>query len=151
MTSSLSAILFPAPPRRIPYERGINIALRSAHLVTSGILLGGHAFDVPPHRIILFLYLTIASGVGLVFLELYSSCRWIYLGKGILVGLKVALLVAAGVWWEHRVVFLVLVVLVGSVGSHMPARFRYYSFLHGRVIADPVKIPVGAPVSTWGQ
>ncbi|MBI3085504.1 MAG: hypothetical protein HYY88_07245 [candidate division NC10 bacterium] len=151
MTSSLSAMLFPAIPRRIPYERGITIALRTAHLMTSGLLLGGHAFDVAPHRLIIFLYLTIASGVGMVFLELYSSCRWIYLGKGVMVSLKVVLLLATGIWWEQRVVFLLLVVLVGSVGSHMPARFRYYSFIHGRVISDPGRVPIGAPVSTWRQ
>jgi hypothetical protein len=151
MGSTLAAILFPATPRHIPGERGITIALRTAHLMTSGCLLGGHAFDVAPHRLIVFLYLTIASGVGLALLELYSSCRWIYLGKGVMVGLKVALLIAAGLWWERRVVFLLLVVLVGSVGSHMPARFRYYSLLHGRVIADPAKVLVGAPVSAWRQ
>jgi len=151
MSSRLCAMLFPATPRRIPYDRGINIALRTAHLMTFGILLGGHVFDVSADRLILLLYLTIASGVGLVLLELYTSCRWIYLGKGAMVILKVALLIAAGVWWEQRVVLLLLVVLVGSVGSHMPARFRYYSLIHGRVVSDPVKVPVGPPVSTWRQ
>ncbi len=151
MTSRLFTLLFPTTPRRVPCERAISITLRTGHLMTSGLLLGGHAFDVAPHRLILLLYLTIASGVGLAFLELYSSCRWIYLGKGILVILKVALLLAAGVWWEQRVVFLLLVVLVGSVGSHMPARYRYYSLIHRRVISDPVKVPMEAPVSVWRQ
>jgi hypothetical protein len=151
MGPRLIEILFPVTPRRIPYDRGINIALRTAHLMTSGILLGGHVFAISAERLILLLYLTIASGVGMVLLELYTSCRWIYLGKGAMVMLKVALLIAAGVWWEQRVVLLLLVVLVGSVGSHMPARFRYYSLIHGRVISDPVKLPVVAPVSTWRQ
>jgi hypothetical protein len=151
MSPRLSEILFPEPPRRIPHERGINIALRTAHLMTSGVLLGGHVFDVPADRLILLLYLTIASGVGLVLLELYTSCRWIYLGKGAMIILKLGLLIAAGVWWDQRVVFLLLVVLIGSVGSHMPARFRYYSLVHGQVISDPVKVPIGAPVSTWRQ
>jgi hypothetical protein len=151
MGPRLSEILFPAMPRRVPHERGITIALRTAHLMTSGILLGGHFFDMPADRLIQFLYLTIASGVGLILLELYASCRWIYLGKGAMVLLKVGLLIAAGVWWDQRVVFLLLVVLAGSVGSHMPARFRYYSLIHGRVISDPVKVPIGVPVSTWRQ
>jgi hypothetical protein len=64
-----------------------------------------------------------------------------------MVFLKMALLVAAGVWWEQRVVFLLLVVLVASVGSHMPARFRHYSFLHGRTLVDPPKMSIGAPLS----
>jgi hypothetical protein len=151
MASALADILFPATIRRVPGERGINIALRTAHLMTSGILLGGHAFDVPAHRLILFLYLTIASGAGLILLDLYSSCRWIYLGKGVTVILKLALVIAAGVWWEHRVVLLLLVVLIGSVGSHMPARFRYYSLIHGRTILDPPKAAVGARTSLWRQ
>lgn len=151
MASTLSAILFPATPRSIPCERGINIALRTAHLMTSGVLLGGHAFDVPAHRLILLLYLTIASGAAMILLELYASCRWIYLGKGVMVGLKIVLLIAAGVFWEQRVVFLLLVVLVASVGSHMPARFRHYSFLHGRIIVDPPKVRIGAPLSTRRQ
>ena len=151
MASTLLAILFPATTRRVPGERGINIALRTAHLMTSGILLGGHAFDVPAHRLILFLYLTIASGAGLILLELYSSCRWIYLGKGVMVILKIALVIAAGVWWEHRVVLLLLVVLIGSVGSHMPARFRYFSLIHGRTILDPPKAAIGATTSAWRQ
>jgi hypothetical protein len=151
MARTLSAILFPATPRHVPYERGINIALRTAHLMTSGVLLGGHTFDFPAHRLILFLYLTIASGLCLILLELYSSCRWIYLGKGVMVSVKIALLIAAGVWWKHRVAFLMLVVLVGSVGSHMPARFRYYSLLHGRTIIDPPKSTIGVATSTWRQ
>jgi hypothetical protein len=151
MPSRLNGILFPPTPRRIPCERGINIALRTAHLATAGILLGGHVFDVSADRLILSLYLTIASGAGLVLLELYTSCRWIYLGKGALVLLKLGLLIAAGLWWEQRVGFLLLVVLIGSVGSHMPARLRYYSLIHGRVILEPAKAPVGAPVSTWRQ
>jgi len=151
MASALADILFPATIRRVPGERGINIALRTAHLMTSGILLGGHAFDVPAHRLILFLYLTIASGAGLILLELYSSCRWIYLGKGVTVILKLSLVIAAGVWWEHRVVLLLLVVLIGSVGSHMPARFRYYSLIHGRTILDPPKAALGATASAWRQ
>jgi len=151
MASALADILFPATIRRVPGERGINIALRTAHLMTSGILLGGHVFDVPAHRLILFLYLTIASGAGLILLDLYSSCRWIYLGKGVTVILKLSLVIAAGVWWEHRVVLLLLVVLIGSVGSHMPARFRYYSLIHGRTILDPPKAAVGARTSLWRQ
>jgi hypothetical protein len=151
MASALADILFPTTIRRVPGERGINIALRTAHLMTSGILLGGHAFDVPAHRLILFLYLTIASGAGLILLDLYSSCRWIYLGKGVTVILKLALVIAAGVWWEHRVVLLLLVVLIGSVGSHMPARFRYYSLIHGRTILDPPKAAIGVTTSTWRQ
>ena len=71
--------------------------------------------------------------------------------SGVMVIVKLALVIAAGLWWEQRLVFLLLVVLIGSVGSHMPARFRYYSFVHGHSIMDPPKAPVGAITSAWRQ
>jgi len=40
----------------------------------------------------------------------------------------------SAVFWEQRVWLLMLVLVIGSVGSHMPGRFRYYSLLHRRVI-----------------
>jgi hypothetical protein len=36
--------------------------------------------------------------------------------------------------WEYRVTILMLIVVIASVGSHMPGRFRYYSVLHRRVL-----------------
>lgn len=151
MTANLFDLLFPDSPRRIPCERGINIALRSAHLMTTSLLVGGHAFDVAPYRLILMLYLTIASGAGLIAMELYRSCRWIYLLKGVLVELKLALLIAAGVWWDHRAPLLLLVVLLASVGSHLPARFRYFSVIHGRVLTEPAPTRNAFSASTWKQ
>jgi hypothetical protein len=150
-TSHFYSILFPDPPRRVPCERGINIALRTAHLMTFGILLGGHVFGIAPHRLILYLYLTIASGAGLIALELYRSCRWVYLGKGVVVVLKLCCLIAAGIWWEQRVVFLLLVVILGSVGSHMPSRLRHYSVLHGRVLTDSGQARLPDSGSSWKQ
>jgi hypothetical protein len=136
MPSGLFATLFPAVPRRLPYARGLNIAFRTAHLVTSGILLGGHVFDIAPHRLIVFLYLTIASGAGLIALELCRSCQWAYEGMGLLVEIKLLLLIAAGIWWDQRAPLIILVVILGSGGAHMPARYRHYSLLHGRVLDE---------------
>ena len=36
--------------------------------------------------------------------------------------------------WPYRVAILAAVIILASVGSHMPARFRYYSILHGRML-----------------
>lgn len=85
---------------------------------------------------VLYLYLTIASGVGLIVLELYRSCHWIYQGMGVLTEIKLGFLASAGVWWDMRVPLLILVVILGSVGSHMPARYRHYSLVHGRVLDE---------------
>jgi hypothetical protein len=112
----------------------MSIALRTVHIAAVGILLGGHTFDVTAGRLLPWLSLSIVSGAGLIGLELYSSCKWLYQGKGVLVLLKLLLIAAVAVCWEQRLWLLLAALVVGSVGSHMPGRFRYYSLIHRRVI-----------------
>jgi len=64
-------VLFPDPPRPLPYARAISIALRTVHIAAVGILLGGHAFEVTAVRLLPWLSLSIISGAGLIGLE-----RW---------------------------------------------------------------------------
>lgn len=127
--------LLPGQMRFLSGTRAISIALRTLHLAAFGLLLGGHAFSVEPERLLPFLSLTVLSGIGLIALELYAvGLYWLFLGKGLMVVLKLALLLLVPIFWEARVMLLLLVVGIGSVGSHMPARFRHYSVLHRRVI-----------------
>lgn len=115
--------------------RSLSIALRTLHLASFGILLGGHAFAIEADRLLPALYLTIASGAGLIALEVYIiGLYWLFLGKGVMVLIKLAVLFAVPLLWEYRVSLLLLVVVIASIGSHMPARYRHYSFLHRRVV-----------------
>jgi hypothetical protein len=140
---SLQALLFPPEPRRLPWNRSWNIGFRTVHLVATSVLLGGHVFAVAPDRLIGWLWVAIASGAGLIAQELYRSCRWAYQLMGVLVVLKLALVLAAGVWWDQRVPLLMVVAVLGSVGSHLPARYRHFSLLHGRTLdeAKPKREP----------
>lgn len=132
--SRLRRLLLPDPPRVVPHARGANIALRTLHLIATGVLLGGHAFDVAAERLLAMLTLAVVSGAGLIFLEAYPSCRWFYQGRGVLVLLKLGLLCLIPWLWDYRLPILLLVVVIASVGSHMSRRYRYYSLLDGRVL-----------------
>jgi hypothetical protein len=134
MPGRLAALLFPDPVRSLPGARAWNIACRTAHIAASGILLGGHAFDVPADRLHTAFILTLVTGLALTFLEAYPSARWVYQGRGVLVLLKLALLALIPFFWPFRLPILLVIVVIASVGSHMPARFRYYSFVHRRVL-----------------
>ena len=64
---------------------------------------------------------------------------------------KMALLCLVPFWWAGRVPILLLVVVIASVGSHMPARLRYYSLLYRRHFkTKPPADPQGGP-SRIGQ
>jgi hypothetical protein len=126
---------FPEKARLLPGTRAISIALRTLHLAAFSVLLGGHAFSVEAEKLLPYLWLTIMSGLGLIALELYAvGLYWLFLGKGIMVLVKLALLLLIPFLWEARLLLLLLVVGIASIGSHMPARYRHYSLLHRRVI-----------------
>ena len=118
--------------------RALNIALRTAHLAAMGVLLGGHAFDIAPERLHLSLWLTLGTGAALAALETGGKLLWLHQGRGLMTLWKLALLGTVPFLWEHRLPILLAVVVIASVGSHMPARYRYYSVIHRRVIHDGI-------------
>lgn len=116
-----------------------NIALRTAHIAAMGVLLGGHAFDLRAKDLLPVLWLTIGTGVGLGMLEAGPSLLWFHQGRGLMTLAKLALLCAVPFLWGHwhvRLAVLLAVVAIASVGSHMPARLRYYSVIYRQVIPD---------------
>ncbi len=126
---------FPQSARRVPGARPISIALRTIHLAAFGFLLGGHAFGADPGRLLPYLYVTILTGLGLIALEVRAlGAHWLFLGKGVAVAVKLAVLLLIPLFWEARVPLLLLVVAIASVSSHMPGRFRYYSLLQRREV-----------------
>lgn len=116
-------------------KRGLSLLLRTIHLVGFGILLGGHTFAIDADRLLPALYLTIASGIGLMTLEISTiGPHWLFMGKGATVLLKLLILLAVPYAWDYRLPLLLLVVVIASVGSHMPGRYRHYSILQGRIV-----------------
>jgi len=116
--------------------RLLNIAFRTAHIAVMGILVGGHAFDISRERLHLILWLTIGTGIALSAMEAGPRLLWFHQGRGLLTMAKVMLLFAVPFVWEFRLPILLTVVVIASVGSHMPARYRYYSVIYREVIPD---------------
>ena len=116
--------------------RALNIALRTAHIGARGILVGGHAFDVTPERLKASLWLTIGTGVALAAIEAGPRLLWFHQGRGFMTLAKLALLCAVPLAWDYRLPILLAVIVIASVGSHMPGRYRHYSVVYRRVIHD---------------
>ncbi len=120
--------------RLLTSARAWNIALRTAHIAAMGVLLGGHAFDVHAQRLLAALYATIGTGVALGLVEAGWSLTWFHQGRGLMTLAKLALVVSVEWLWEWRFGILLVAVVLASVGSHMPARFRYYSVVYRKVL-----------------
>lgn len=130
----LSRLFAPEQPRSIPYGRVWKITLRTAHLMVISVLVGGHAFSAPVGALRPLLYVAIVTGVGMMILEAYPSLHFIFEGWGLLLFAKLALLCCIPFLWKQRLPVLLVVVAIAGIGSHMSAKFRHYSLLHGRVI-----------------
>jgi hypothetical protein len=114
--------------------RALNIALRTAHIGAMGILLGGYAFEVAGDRLLWALWFTVGTGLALAALESGGRLSWLHEVRGVMNLAKVGLFLLVPVAGEARLPILLTVVVLGSLASHMPKRFRHYSLLRRQVI-----------------
>ena len=114
--------------------RAWNIALRTAHIATMGVLLGGHAFDAPESALRGWLVASVLTGIGLAVSEAGWHLLWFHQLRGLITLSKLLLLALVPVFWEHRMVLLFLIVIMASIGAHMSARLRYYSVVYREVV-----------------
>lgn len=106
------------------YRRTADIAFRTIHTLSTSILLGGHFFGAPKERLLPFLIITILTGVALIMSSCHFDRYWINRASGVAVIFKLLLLSLVLVWWEHRVLIFIGVMLIGAVVSHAPSWFR---------------------------
>ena len=124
--------------RVLSHARVWNITWRTAHIGVIGALFGGHVFGIAAQRLLPWVYAAVLTGAVLLFVEAYPRWRWCYQGRALMVLTKIVLLCLVPWLWDYRVPIIAAVIAIGSVGSHMPRRFRYYSFVE-RAVVDSTK------------
>jgi len=115
---------------RPAWTRLLDIVLRTAHVVVISILFGGFVFRIPVGQILPWQYLVVASGLALIASEVAHHRHWPVQARGGLVVLHAGLFVL--VCFRPGLALPCLLV-VGMAGSHMPKKFRYWSFIHSGV------------------
>ena len=135
---AIPAISEPAlvTPRPLPGVRVIRTGLRTAHLLAFGALYGGHVYSIPAPRLWPALLATVTSGGALMALEIYRTPLWLGQVRGLATLVKIGLVVAVAVYWDSRLWLLTTAAIIGSVSSHMPGRYRYYSLIHGHPVGE---------------
>jgi predicted alpha/beta hydrolase len=120
----------------LPGVRALRTTLRTAHLIAFGTLYGGHIYGLPAERLHTALFATVGSGAALMALEMYRTPLWLLQIRGLATVVKIVLVASVALLWDVRVWLLTAAIVVGSVSSHMPGRYRYYSILHRRAIGS---------------
>jgi len=121
----------PTSKRTIPHARVCSITFRTMHILAISILVGGHAFNAPAEQLRPLLYVAIISGIGMAVIEAYPSFQSLLQGWGLLTLSKLAVLCIIPFAWKYRFPILIVVLIIGSIGSHMTKKLRHYSLLYG--------------------
>ncbi len=127
---SLKELLFPAESRLFAGQRWVNISLRTLHLIGlagigSGLLYPAHAGASNN-----YLYLTLASGLALSLISIWSNAIWLLQLRGQAIIFKLLLLALIPMWPTASAWLLVVVIIISSYISHAPGDVRYYSIYH---------------------
>lgn len=112
--------------------RTIRTLLRTTHIVAFAALHGGHVYSLPLERLFPAVAAAVATGAAFAALETYHRPVWLVRLRGVATLVKLLLVAAIALRWNLRVLLLTVAIVIGSVGSHMSGRCRYYSILHGR-------------------
>lgn len=115
-----------------PGARALGIALRTAHLFTMSVYVGGVWLGVPAPNLELWRALTFGSGLGLLASELSHGPGWISQARGLATITHVLALALVG-WGAGRTGTL-LAVVIGAAGSHAPKWIRKWSLRDGRTV-----------------
>ncbi len=119
--------------------RAIRTTFRTAHIAAFSILYGGLVFGIASERLAPAWSATLATGIAFMALEISQFRYWPIQLRGATALIKVGLVCIAWVLRDWQVFISTLVLVIGSVSSHMPARFRYYSLVHRRSIGHDGK------------
>lgn len=110
-------------------RRACNIALRTAHIAVTCVLLGGHYFGIDAGQLHAWLYATLATGAALAAVEAYPDWRWCCELRAWMIFAKILLMVLIPWFWDYRFLWLLAILALGSTGSHMPKKARYYQVI----------------------
>jgi hypothetical protein len=120
-----------AEPRAPRLDRALNIVLRTAHLGAMAVLVGGAWSAAPEAALVGWLAATALTGGALLISEASHSRHWVYQGRGLL---TLAHLAAGGLAQLLGARLLLVALVIGAVGSHLPKAIRAWSLRHRAVV-----------------
>jgi hypothetical protein len=119
--------------KRPIWIRFVDIALRTAHVLVISVLFGGSVFRIPADQLVPWQRLAMTTGVMLIVSEIIHHTHWPTQIRGLMVFIHAGLLGLAIFRPDLAVLFLSASLVLGLVGSHLPKKIRYWSFVLRRV------------------
>jgi len=114
-------------PAKPPYARPIEVGLRSIHIASMGLVLGGIFMGGTYETLRGAIFATVGSGLLLLAACMRWGCFNLTQGAGMALVVKLGLLGLGNVFEGARLPFYLAATMVASVGSHMTSSWRHFS------------------------
>ncbi len=131
---TLFRTLFPENYRSFPGKRWTSIALRTGHLVGVTGLGGAWIVGADPGAWHPYVLLTVVTGSLMLAIEIGSNGVYLVQLRGLAMLVKIALLSVLWLVPAAGGPLILVAVIISGIFAHAPARVRYYSPFHGRMI-----------------
>jgi hypothetical protein len=125
--SALPVVQASQGPAKPGYQRAIEVALRSVHIVSMALVLGGIGMGGTRETLLGPIVATVATGLLLLAACVRWGCLTFTQGAGWTLILKLGLLGLGNIFEGARLPLYAAATIVTSVGSHMPSTWRHYS------------------------
>lgn len=111
--------------------RWLNITLRTLHLIGMAGIGAALLFAVEPEGWLVYLWLTIGSGVGMMVLYSLGGLGWLLQLRGLAMVIKLMVLALIPLMPGWSPALTITVILVSGLIAHAPGAVRYYRPLGG--------------------
>lgn len=128
---SLRSLLLPDESRHFPARVWLRVTCRSLHILCIGMYVGGIAFDAPAGDVSGWFHGAAITGTVLILTDLYASFIYLTELRGLAMVAKLVVLGAATGLPDHRLAIVMALVVLSSVVSHMPSRWRHWTLAGG--------------------
>jgi len=109
------------------WQRATEVLLRSAHIVSMGLVLGGIAMGGTRETLLVPIVATVTSGLLLLTTCVLWGCLTFTQGAGWALLLKLGFLGLGNLFEGGRLEFYAMATFVTSIGSHMPSAWRHFT------------------------
>jgi hypothetical protein len=117
----------PKPSTKPAYQRPIEVGLRTIHIISMGLVLGGIGMGGTHDTLIGPIVATVTSGLLLLWTSVSWGCLTLRHGAGWALLLKFGFLGLGNLFPGARLAWYIAATASTSIGSHMPSTWRHFS------------------------
>ena len=131
---NIPQLIFPQQNRDFKTKRWIKITLRTGHLIGMAGMATYVLSDTFITDWLFYIHLTIATGIAMLLLDIWSNAVCLIQLRGLAIILKLILFSILLMTDQQDSLLFFSIIIISGLIAHAPSNVRYYSIFHRRRI-----------------